>query len=119
RARELEAAEAGVAGAMEDDGVRRPASRAHELAVDRDPRELSTELQDERVDPLVGDEQVRAEPDRRDPGVVLRRPPERLVQLVEALRPRQRPRRAAGAERRVARERDVLLELHESSATSK
>ena len=64
-ARELEAAEARCAGAVQADGERRAAARDEHVALDRGGGEVAGELQHERVDALVGDEQVRAEPDDR------------------------------------------------------
>ena len=43
-----------------------PAADAHDVAVDLDGRELAAELEDERVDTVVGGEQIRAEADDRD-----------------------------------------------------
>ena len=46
---------------------------------------------------------------------LLGRPAQQLLDLGDRLRPRERARRAAGAERRVARELDAFLEPHASS----
>src|SRR6185436_7141407 len=119
RACELEAAEPFGAGAVQDDGVRSAAAGAHDLALDGNLRQLTGELQDERVDAVVRDEQVRPEADRRDRKLALARPAEHVEQLLDILRPRERPRLAPGAERRVPRERHTLLDLHASSRTSR
>jgi hypothetical protein len=58
RARELEAAEPRVAGPVQAHGVRRPSSRAQQLAVDLDTGEVARESHHERVDALVGGEEV-------------------------------------------------------------
>src|SRR6185312_6414172 len=80
--------------------------------------ELAAEPQDEGFDAVVGDEKVRAEPDRRDRQPSLARPGERLMQLVQRLRPGEGARRPAGAERREARERDVLVDPHRSASST-
>ena len=110
RARELEAAEAGRARVVEADGVRRAAAGDQQLALDAHRGEVAGQPEHERVDALVGREQVRAEPDRRDRELALGRPRERPLELVERRRPRERPRRAAGPDRRQPRERDAFLE---------
>src|SRR5205814_10649380 len=81
-------------------------------------REVTGQPEHPRVHARVGDEQVRAEPDRRDREPALRGPGERLVQLVERLGPREGARRPARAERREAGERDVLLDLHPSASST-
>ena len=65
---ELEAAEARGARAMEADGVRRAAARDEDVALDVRRREIARELEHERVDAVVVDEHVRAEPDRSTHG---------------------------------------------------
>ena len=82
RARELEAAEAGVAGAVQADRVRRARAGADRGSVDVDAREVSAELENECVDAGVGDEEVRAETDHRDAHVT------RTSPLQELARPR-------------------------------
>ena len=79
---------------MEADGVRRPASGEEELAVGSGLGELALEPQDERLDAPVGDEEVRAEPDRRDRQAALARPGERLLELGEAFPAARRRARA-------------------------
>jgi hypothetical protein len=119
RRRELEAAEAGRACAVQGDGVRRASARDERLALDARLRELARELEHERVHAVVVHEQVRPEPDdvHGRPAPVC--PRQRLLQLVDGLRPREPPRRPARAERREARERDVLLDGdHRSSSAA-
>src|SRR5437868_12818281 len=96
-ARELEAAETGRAGAMEDDGVRGAPAGAEAGAVDPNPGELARELQHEGVDAVVGDEQVRAEPDGRDRLLAAKQ----LLDLRHGLGLREGARRPARAEGRV------------------
>ena len=74
RGGELEPAEPRVARAVEADRVRRAAAGDQRLALDPRLGELALEPQDERVDAVVGDEQVRAEPDRLDRDALRRRP---------------------------------------------
>ena len=63
RAGELEAAEPGRTGTVEADRVRRAAAGDQQRRPDLRRRELALEPDDERVDSLVGGEQIRAEPD--------------------------------------------------------
>ena len=102
RARELEATETRRAHAVQTDRVCSAASREQPLAVDARLGELAAQLEHEPVEPVVGDEQVRAEPDGRHGQPFLARPGQRLFQLVDRLRPCKRLRRAACAERREA-----------------
>ena len=112
RRRELETAEPGVAGPMKTDGIRRPAAGDEHIALDLNLGQLAFEPEHERVDAVVVDEHVRAEPDHLDGDLLAPRPAEQLLQLGQARRAREEPRRPAGADRREPRERDVLLELH-------
>src|SRR6266498_1426615 len=73
-ARELEAAELGRTRAMQHHGVRRAAAGADEVALNLDAGQVAGQLEDERVDTVVGDEQVRSEPDGRDGEPALARP---------------------------------------------
>ena len=117
RARELEAAEPGCAGAVQRDRVRRAAARAKRLALDGDGCEQAGEPQDERIDAVVGGEQVRAEADGRDGQAARRRPAQRLLDLLLRLGPREGARRAAGAERREAGELDAFFDVHASASS--
>src|SRR5438445_1890938 len=103
---------------MQADGVRRTAAGDEQPALDLRRREPAAELQHERVDAVVGDEQVRAEPDRRHREPTLGRPREHMLELGRGLRSGKRARGPAGAERRVARERDALIDLHASASSS-
>ena len=83
RARELEAAEPGSPRPVEA-RPRSPRRRPHAGASPSTSTvgELAAELEDERVDAVVRDEQVRAEPDRRRPrGLVSRGPAQELLDL--------------------------------------
>src|SRR5439155_870702 len=71
RARELEAAELGVARTVEDDRVRRAAAGADAVALDGDRGELAHELQHEELDAPVRDEEIRPEADDCDAGVAI------------------------------------------------
>src|SRR6266852_3683336 len=117
RAGELEAAEAGGARPVERNRVRGAAACAQEAVPRLGRRERTAELEDERVDARIGDEQVRAEPNRRDREVALGRPVEHL-HLGDRARPSKRVRRAARAEGGVAGEVDVLLDRHASASRS-
>ena len=119
RAGELEAAETGRARLVEADGVRRPAAGDERLAFDAHRRELAREPEHERVDAVVGAEQVRAQTDRRNRKVALRGPGERLLELAEARRPGERASRPARADRRQPRQRHPVLDVHAiASSTS-
>ena len=77
RGGELEPAEPRVPRAVEADRVLRAAAGDQRLALDPHRRELALEPEDERVDPFVGGEQIRAEPDRLDRHALRRGPPRR------------------------------------------
>jgi hypothetical protein len=66
RARELEPAEAGATRPVEADRKGGAASRADDVALDPGGGELAVEPHDERVNALVGDEQIRAQADDLD-----------------------------------------------------
>src|SRR5581483_3137021 len=110
-ARELEAAEAGRAGAVEADGVRGAAAGPNRLAVHLDGGELAGELQDEGVDAAVRREEVGAEADHRDRQLLLRRPAEQLRDFAFALGPREGPGRPTSAERREPGERGGAVDV--------
>src|SRR5207245_10390369 len=78
--------------------------------------ELAGHLEPEPVEALVGDEQVRAEPDRRNREIPLSRPGQRFLKLAKRLGAGEGLRRPTGAHRREAREEDPLLDLHPSSS---
>src|SRR3954454_1696382 len=112
---ELEAAQVGVAGAVQADRVRGAAAREELPAVDARLGQLPFEVEDERVDPVVVHEQVRAEADGLDGDALARRPAKELLELVEAARARKPARRPPGPERREPRQGHVLLEPHQPS----
>src|SRR6266536_2894748 len=85
RAGELEAPEACVARPMQADGVRSAATRDETVTVHFGPGQLASELQDESLEPGVGDEEVGTEPHRRDGQASLARKAERLLQLGHSL----------------------------------
>src|SRR5205823_5161585 len=118
RAGELEAAEARAARAVQAYGVGGAGPGAYHLAVDLDGGESAAEPEHERVHALVGDEEVRAEPDGRDGEPALGAPAQQLLDLGERLGPCERAGGAAGAERRVPREGDPLLHVHASASSS-
>ncbi len=103
RAGELEAAEAGRSRPVQTDGVRSAASSDEEVAVHVGARELAGQLQDEAVEPLVGDEEIRAEPDHSHGQVALGREAERFPELGDGLRACEGARRTARSDRREAR----------------
>ena len=115
RTRELEPAEAGVPRAVETDCVRRPPARHEDAVTDLDRRETVFEPDDQRLDALVGGEQVRAEADRAHRKLLLGRPGERFLQLRERPRPCERPRRPADPDSRQPLEPDAFLDLHASA----
>src|SRR5262249_43202976 len=115
RARELEAPEPRGTGAVKAHRVGRTAAGAQERGVDLGRREPARELEDETVEAVVGDEQVRAEPDDRGWKAVRRGPAERVLDLGLVLGARERARRAAGAERREPGEEDPFLDDHTSA----
>ena len=107
---ELEPAEAGVARAVEADGVRRAAAGDEHRPLDRAPRRArrraGARARRRRRRARAGSSRARS-PRPRCP----RRPPTRAASRARrASRPREEARRPAGAERRVARERDALLD---------
>src|SRR5205823_3739014 len=116
RARELEAAEPGGAGAVQRDGVRRPAPHSQHISVDLDRSQLAAELEHELVDAVVRREQVRAEADGRDTERALLRPGEKLLHLSSGRGPREGARRTARAQRGEPGELDALLDLHASAS---
>src|SRR4051794_41028874 len=63
RAGELEAAEPRGPPPVEADRVRSPTACEQSLALDRRLGELAAQLEHEPLEALVGDEEVRAEPD--------------------------------------------------------
>src|SRR5205823_10394460 len=65
----------------------------------------------------VRDQEIRPEADDCDAGVPVERERERLRELFVGLGTREPARGPAGAERREARERDVLLDRHASSSS--
>src|SRR3954471_10328558 len=103
---------------MQHDGVRRAAAGPHEIAVHHDGRERSRESDHEAFDALVGDEQVRSEAYDGNAQTLMLGERQRLLELGQPLGRSQQARGAAGAERRVARERDVPLDLHASASKS-
>src|SRR5262249_4369474 len=115
RGGELEAAEPGVARAVETHGIRGAAAGDDRLSLDPHCGELAHEPQDERVDALVVHEHVRAEADRLGGMAVLRGPGDELPELLEARRLGVEPRRPARADRRVASEPDPFGDLHPRS----
>src|SRR5215831_14596247 len=118
RARELEPAQPGCAGAVQCDRVRRAAARYEQVVADLCPRELPRELQHKPVEAGVRDQEVRAETDHRDPQLVLAGIRERRLKLAQRFRPRERRRGPAGAESREAREHDVPIDVHASNSSS-
>ena len=94
RAGELEAPEAGGAGAMEAHGIRRAAAGDEHRPAHLDRRQLVLEPDDERVHPGVGREQVGAEPDRPHVQPPLGRPRQRLFELGSACGAGRAPGRA-------------------------
>ena len=85
---------------MQRDRVRRAAARDEEVSLDVRFSERARELEDEPVEPLVRDQQVRSETDRRDPKASFVREPQGVVQLLERLGPGKRTRGTAGPQRR-------------------
>src|SRR5207248_4129001 len=116
RAGELEAAQTGRTGAVETDGVRRPSAGEEPVTLDSDRSQLAVQPEDEGVDAVVGDEQVRSEADRRGWQAAFARPAERLRDLVDVCRPREGASRSASAEGRQPPDRDVLVDLHASAS---
>src|SRR5262245_34800644 len=101
---------------MKTDRVRRAAARDEETVTRLRDGKLAFEPEHERVDPLVRDEDVRAEPDREHVKSFGRGPAERLFEVGDALRSSEVARRPADPDRRQASERHVLLDVHASSA---
>src|SRR6185437_8499542 len=99
RARELEAAEPGRAGLVERDGIRGAASGSQRELQGPDRGKLALEVENERVDAVVGDEEIRTEADHRDVLAAA----QQSLELADRGRLRELARRASGAERRVAR----------------
>ena len=66
---------------MQGDGIRNPTPHAQHVVLDLDRRKLTAELEDERVDAVVGGEQVRAEADDGDFERPLLRPAKQLLHL--------------------------------------
>src|SRR5439155_20660855 len=83
RAGELEAAERSRPHAVQADGIRRAAPRNEHVVPDLRRGQLAAESQDKRLDALVCDEQIRAEPDRCDGQSAFAPPRERFLELVE------------------------------------
>ncbi len=119
RRRELEAAEARVAGAMQTDRVDRSAAGERSVAVDAHRRELSAEL--ERRPPRRRRRATSTfEPRPIDSTGSSPSPPsQHLLQLVDGLRAREPARGAAGADRREAGERYVLVHAHRTYPASR
>ena len=117
-ARELESAEVCGPCAMEADGVRGAAARDEQVVLRSRGGQVAAELQHERVDTVVGDQEIRAESDGRDGHVVGSRPGERFGQLVERAGSCERARGTAGSDRRESRERDALLDLQSNASSS-
>ena len=118
RARELEAAQAGRARAVQHDGVRRPpparivspstSTRASSPpSLTTSPSNPSSATSRFEPSPTVATARPRSS-----------RPAQRADELLEALGARERPCRPARPERGEARERNVLLDVHASSAAS-
>ena len=108
---ELEAAEPGVARAVQADRVRRAAAGDEHRPVDVRLGQLAGEPQHERVDAArrarAGSSRARSSRPRRP----LRAPSaSSSTSSASVARPREEPRRPAGAERRVARERNAFLD---------
>src|SRR5262249_3850785 len=81
RARELEPTQARVANTVQADRVRGAPARDQQLALDLDNGELASQPHDEGVDPGVGRQKVRPQPDRDDRRRVGRRPGDYLLQF--------------------------------------
>ena len=99
---------------VEADGVRRPAAGDQRLPFDPCLGESPGELQHERVDTVVVDEQVRAEPDRLDRDPLRGSPAQGFLELADRCGSGEEPGRPTCADRREARERDALEELRRS-----
>src|SRR6266568_9444016 len=89
RAGELEPAETGIARPVQRDGVGRASARDQPIVVDPRRRKLAAEPDHERLDALVADEQVGAQPDRHHRQLAIARPGEPLLELLERLRSRE------------------------------
>jgi hypothetical protein len=107
---ELEPAQLLAARAVQADGERRSPARDHPSVLDHHVGERAGEPESEPRETLVGDEEVRAEADDRDRRLVLLGPGEQIDELVDGLRLREPAGGAAGPDRRVAVEPDVLLQ---------
>src|SRR6202008_1557754 len=94
----------------------RPTPYAQHVAAGLDRRELPAELEDERVDAVVSREKIRPEPDDRNGHRPLPRPGQELGHFLLGLRPGKRARRPTGAQRRVPRELDPLLDGHANAS---
>src|SRR3954447_25133306 len=99
RARELEPTEPSRAGPMECDRVRRAAAGHEELAMGLRVGQHARKLQDETIEAVVGNEEVRAEPHDGDREFAYAGVCEELPELVDVLGPRKRCGRSAGPER--------------------
>src|SRR4029450_9887067 len=104
------------AATMKPARIRCPAPRDEERAANLRRGQLPAKFQDERVDALVGHEQIRAQPDDRNRKVVPPRPGQRLLDLLERRRFRQCLRRPPGSERRVAADRNRRFDLQPSAS---
>jgi hypothetical protein len=104
---------------VQADRVRRAAPGDEEVAADIRLRQLTGELQDEAVEALVGDEQIRAQTDGRNLQALAGRVSQRLLELGKRLRPREGARRAARPERREPCELDAAFDAQVLSPSSK
>ena len=78
---------------MQADRVGRAAAGDQPLAVDPGLGEFAAKLEHEPFEALVGDQEVRAEPDGCHRQLPLVRPRQRFLELSERARPRERPGR--------------------------
>ena len=102
---------------METDRVRRAAACDEQPVAGAGFGKLTFEPKDEGVHAVVGDEEIRAEPDREHVHPTLGRPDEGLLELFARARPREVASRPADPDRRQAAEWNVLLDLHASSSS--
>ena len=102
RTRELEAAETGCAGAVQGDGIRCTTPGDEQLFSHVDLREVAAELERETLEAAVGDEQVRAQAERRHGQTTFAGEAECLLQFVDRLRSCKSQRRPSGAQGREA-----------------
>ena len=112
RARKLEAAETCCASSMECHGVRGPAACDQHVADDPDGGELAGELDDQRVDAAVRDEEIRTESDRHDRKTMFARPGQRVPELGDRLGSPECTRGPSCSNGRVTRERNLIFDVH-------